>query len=136
MLIVSTETSNIETVRAIYAAMASGDIALLFEYIAPDCVIVQDERLPWGGRHVGHDGFATFGLRLRENIESKVTTSAMFAADGDVIQVGKTAGTTIGTGTAFDIDEVHRWTIRDGRAVAAHFSIDTPAMLTALGGAD
>jgi hypothetical protein len=27
---------------------------------------------------------------------------------------------------------MHRWTIRDGRAVAAHFSIDTPAMLAAL----
>jgi len=47
--------------------------------------------------------------------------------------VGKTAGTTVQSGTAFDIDEVHRWTIRDGRAVAAHFSIDTPAMLAALG---
>jgi ketosteroid isomerase-like protein len=130
------DTSNIETVRAIYAAMGSGDIASLFGYIAPDCVIVQDARLPWGGRFVGHDGFATFGLRLRENIESKVTTSAMFAADGDVIQVGKTAGTTIANKTAFEIDEVHRWTIRDGRAVAAHFSIDTPAMLAALGSAD
>jgi ketosteroid isomerase-like protein len=130
------DTSNIETVRAIYAAMGSGDIAALFDHIAPDCVIVQDERLPWGGRFVGHDGFATFGLRLRENIESNVTTSAMFAADGDVIQVGKTAGVTIANKTAFEIDEVHRWTIRDGRAVAAHFSIDTPAMLAALGSAD
>ncbi len=131
----STDTSNIETVQAIYAAMGSADISRLFELIAPDCVIVQDERLPWGGRHVGHDGFATFGLRLRESIDSTVTTSAMFAADGDVIQVGKTVGTTIATGTAFEIDEVHRWTIREGRAVAAHFSIDTPAMLTALGAA-
>jgi ketosteroid isomerase-like protein len=57
----------------------------------------------------------------------------MFSADGDVIQVGRTAGSTIGSGTPFDVDEVHRWTIRDGSAVAAHFSIDTPAMLAALG---
>ena len=91
----TSESGDIETVRAIYPAMAAGDIAKLFEYIDPECVIVQDERLPWGGRHVGHEGFATFGLRLRENIASTVTTSAMFAADGDVIQVGKTAGTTI-----------------------------------------
>jgi uncharacterized protein len=129
----SSETSDIETVQAIYAAMAAGDITTLFDLLDPECVIVQDERLPWGGRHVGHDGFATFGLRLRENIQSTVTTSAMFAADGDVIQVGRTAGNTVATGTPFDIDEVHRFTIRDGRAVAAHFSIDTPAMLAALG---
>jgi ketosteroid isomerase-like protein len=36
------ETSDIETVRAIYAAMGAGDITRLFECIAPDCVIVQD----------------------------------------------------------------------------------------------
>ena len=129
----SSESSDIETVQEIYAAMATADIARILELVDPECVIVQDDRLPWGGRHVGHDGFATFGLALRGNIESMVSTSAMFAADGDVIQVGRTAGTTIATGTPFDIDEVHRWTIRDGRAVAAHFSIDTPAMLAALG---
>ena len=129
----TSETSDIDTVRAIYAAMAEGDIPRLFELIDPECVIVQDDRLPWGGRHVGHDGFATFGLRLREHISSSVTSSAMFTADGDVIQVGRTAGQTVATGTPFDIDEVHRWTIRDGRGVAAHFSIDTPAMLAALG---
>ena len=64
--------------------------------------------------------------------ELKRRADAMFAADGDVIQVGRTAGTTVETGTPFDIAEVHRWTVRDGRAVAAHFSIDTPAMLAAL----
>jgi len=129
----SSEASDIETVQAIYAAMAAGDIARIFELVDAECVIVQDDRLPWGGRYVGHDGFAAFGLALRENIQSQVTTSAMFAADGDVIQVGRTAGTTLATGTPFDVDEVHRWTIRDGRAVAAHFSIDTPAMLEVLG---
>lgn len=128
----SDSATPIETVQAIYTAMGDGAIPRLFELIDPQCIVVQDERLPWGGRHVGHDGFATFGLRLREHIQSSVTTTAMFAADGDVIQVGRTVGRTVATGTAFDIDEVHRWTIRDGRAVAAHFSIDTPAMLRAL----
>ena len=53
----------------------------------------------------------------------------MFMADGDVIQVGRTRGTVVANGSRFDIPEVHRWTIRDGKAVAAHFSIDTPTML-------
>ena len=123
---------DIGVVEAAYAAMAAGDISRLFELVAEDCVITQDERLPWGGRHVGHEGLATFGLRLRAAIDSRVTTHAVFAADGDVVQVGRTAGTTIGTGTPFDVAEVHRWTVRDGRVVAAHFSIDTPAMLAAL----
>ena len=57
----------------------------------------------------------------------------MFEADGDVFQVGRTRGTVRANGATFDIPEVHRWTIKDGRAVAAHFAIDTDAMLVALG---
>jgi hypothetical protein len=48
-----------------------------------------------------------------------------------VYQFGRTRGTVRSTGTPFDIPEVHRWIVRDARAIEAHFAIDTPAMLTA-----
>lgn len=124
---------DISVIEAIYAAMAAQDFTALFELVDQRCVITQDPALPWGGRHVGHDGLARFGLLLRESILSDVTIDAMFTADGDVIQFGRTIGTTVRSNSAFDIAEVHRWTVRDGRAVAAHFAIDTPAMLAALG---
>lgn len=129
-----TGVDDIDVVRQVYEAMAARDITRLQELIDPECVITQDERLPWGGRFVGHDGFLTFALALTGAIDSKVTTVALFTADGEVIQYGWTRGTTQNGGTPFDIAEVHRWTIRDGRAVAAHFAIDTPAMLRALAG--
>ncbi len=125
--------SDVEVVEGIYAAMKAADIGRLLELIDAECVVTQDPRLPWGGRFVGHDGFATFGLTLRGAIESQVTTGAIFAADDEVIQYGRTRGTAIASGASFDIPEVHRWTIRDGKAVAAHFAIDTEAMLQALG---
>jgi uncharacterized protein len=124
----------IEVVQTVYKSMAERDIDALLTLIHPACVITQDAALPWGGRHVGHEGFATFGLTLTSTIESVVTTEEMFMADGDVLQVGHTRGTVIANGVPFDIAEVHRWTIRDGQAVAAHFSIDTEAMLRALNG--
>ena len=123
---------DIEVVEAIYAAMAERDLDRLFELISPDLVLTQDPALPWGGAYVGHEGFATFGLTLTSTIDSKVTFAAIFEADGDVIEMGRTAGTVVATGQPFDVAEVHRWTIRDGRAVTAHFSIDTAAMLAAL----
>ena len=123
---------DVQVVEQIYAAMAAVDVPRLFELLDPTIVITQDDRLPWGGRFEGHDGFAAFGLALRANIQSAVATHAIFAADGDVIQVGRTTGTVVATGAAFDVPEVHRWTIRDGRAVAAHFSIDTPMMCRVL----
>ena len=88
--------------------------------------------MPWGGRHEGHDGVAKFAMALTGTINSAVTVLAMFAADDEVIQYGRTAGTVVATGVEFDVPEVHRWKIREGRAVAAHFAIDTPAMLAAL----
>jgi ketosteroid isomerase-like protein len=124
--------SDIEVVQAVYAAMAARDFDALFALLDPEIVITQDPRLPWGGQFEGHEGFAAFGLALTGSISSAVTTEAIYEADGDVIQVGRTRGTVVATGAAFDIAEVHRWTLRDGRPVRAHFSIDTPAMLDAL----
>ena len=124
--------SDIDTVKAIYQAMGARDFDKIFELIDETCVQTQDERLPWGGRHEGQDGFATFGLTLTATIDSKVAIDAIFEADGEVIQVGRTKGTVVATGVEFDIPEVHRWTIRDGKAVRAHFAIDTPAMLERL----
>jgi uncharacterized protein len=124
---------DIAVVETIYAAMASGDFDVLFAHIDEGVVVTQDERLPWGGRYEGHDGLARFALALTGTIESAVTTEAMFSADGDVVQVGRTRGTVRANGATFDVAEVHRWTIRDGKAIRAHFSIDTPAMLDAIG---
>jgi|SRR5215210_872049 len=127
--------SDVEVVREIYAAMAEHDLERLFARIDASIVVTQDPALPWGGRHEGHEGFGTFGLALRGAIDSRVTTEAVFAADGEVIQFGRTRGTVRANGVAFDVPEVHRWTLRDGRAVSAHFAIDTEAMLAALGAA-
>lgn len=124
--------SDIDVVRDIYEAMVARDIGRVLELIDESCVITQDPRLPWGGHYDGHDGFAAFGAALTGTIASVVTTEAMFTADGEVIQVGRTRGTVVATGAPFDVAEVHRWTVRDGKAVAAHFAIDTPAMLDAL----
>jgi ketosteroid isomerase-like protein len=125
-------SDDVETVRAIYAAMTTRDVEALLALVDEGCVVTQDPALPWGGRYVGHEGFGTFALTLAGTIDSAVTTDAVFAADGEVIQVGRTKGTVRATGVAFDVPEVHRWTLRDGRAVVAHFAIDTPAMLAAL----
>jgi ketosteroid isomerase-like protein len=124
--------ADVATVRVIYDAMAAGDFGRLLGLLDDSCVITQDTAVPWGGRFVGPDGFAHFGLTLREHIESQVTIDAVFAADGDVYEVGRTRGTALRSGRSFDVAEVHRWTIRDGKAVAAHFAIDNAAMLEAL----
>lgn len=125
--------NDTEVVGAIYAAMGERDFDRLFALVDESCTVDQDPALPWGGHFEGHDGFATFALRLTGTIASTVTTLALFEAGGEVFQYGRTAGTVVATGATFDVAEVHRWQVRDGRAVAAHFAIDTAAILEALG---
>jgi len=124
--------TDVEVVEKIYEAMAGRDYDALFALVDESVVITQDDRLPWGGRHEGHDGVVLFAAALTGSIDSAVTHEFLFAADDEVIQVGRTKGTVVATGVPFDIPEVHRWTIRNGKAVSAHFAIDTPAMLAVL----
>lgn len=125
--------SDVEVVQRIYQVFKSGDLRALNELADPGCVITQDAALPWGGRHVGYAGIAAFVAALSGSIRSEVATDALFEADGNVIQVGRTRGAVHANGASFDLPEVHKWTVRNGKVVAAHFAIDTPGMLAALG---
>jgi ketosteroid isomerase-like protein len=126
--------SNKEIVQELYDAFGSSRWERVLELCDPQCVITQDDALPWGGRYEGFDGIANFGLALAGSIDSAVTPEGLFEAGDRVVQHGRTRGTVRANGAAFDIAEVHVWTLRDGKAVAAEFYIDTPAMLEALGG--
>ena len=56
--------SDMEVVAQVYEAFAERDLERLLDLSADDCVITQDERLPWGGRHVGHQGVTDFAAML------------------------------------------------------------------------
>jgi uncharacterized protein len=123
---------NIELIQHIYKAFAHQDLEDLLRLVHPDCVVTQDASLPWGGHYVGHDGVTAFALAMIGVIDSSVTVESLFEADGQVIQCGRTKGVVRATGNAFDVPEVHLWTFKEGKVVAAHFAIDTAAMLSAL----
>jgi ketosteroid isomerase-like protein len=123
---------NIEIVQQIYKAFANQDLEGLLSLVHPDCVVTQDASLPWGGRYVGHEGVTAFALTMIGAIDSSVTVESLFEADGQVIQCGRTKGNARANGNAFDVPEVHVWTFKEGKVVAAHFAIDTAAMLAAL----
>jgi hypothetical protein len=48
------------------------------------------------------------------------------------VQVGRTRGTVRANGAAFDVPEVHVWTVAGGRVRRFEAYLDTPAMLAAL----
>src|SRR3984957_18997413 len=123
---------NIAIVREVYNAFERQDLEGLLTLVDPDCVVTQDALLPWGGRYVGHDGVTMFAFALMGSTDSAVIVESLFEADDQVIQCGRSKGTVRANGNAFDIPEVHIWTLKDGEVVAAHPPFDTPAMLAAL----
>ena len=125
--------SNIAIIRELYEAFATDGLDRVLELCDPDCVVTQDPALPWGGRHQGLDGVATFGALLGGTIHSVITSDELFEAGDRVIQYGRSRGTVLSSGATFDSPEVHVWTLRDGKVAAAEFYVDTVEMLRALG---
>ena len=125
--------ANVEAVRRMYDAFAATDLETILAVTDPDIEVVQTPLLPWGGEFHGHEGLGEFFGKLTGAISSRVTIHNVFAAGDQVVQVGRTAGTVNATGAEFDVDEVHVLTLRDGKVVRFAATIDTPAMLEALG---
>jgi uncharacterized protein len=125
--------SNVEIIEEVYAAFAAEDLDRVLELCTSDCVVTQDHALPWGGRHQGLDGVATFAVALSGTIYSVVTTEELFEAGDRVVQCGRSRGTVLANGARFDMPEVHVWRLRDGKVAAAEFYLDATAMLRALG---
>jgi ketosteroid isomerase-like protein len=124
--------SNIEIIKELYAAFAAGGVDRILELCDPDCVVLQDDALPWGGRYEGLDGVATFGLALGGTVDSVVTSDGLFEAGDRVIQFGRSRGTVLANGAVFDMPEVHVWTLRNGMVTTAEFYTNSHAMLDAL----
>ncbi len=123
---------HVELVRRLYAALDAVDLETILELFDPEVEVHQTEELPWGGDFHGHDGLGRFFGLLRENITSKVTIQAVYAAGDEVVQIGRTAGTVNANGAPFDVQEMHLLTVRDGKVVRFEAHIDTPEMLQAL----
>ncbi len=115
-----------------YAALSRGDIRALLELSDPGVTVYQSELLPWGGRRSGHEGLLDFLSTVRANLDSVVTPDELFTAGDRVVQVGRTRGTAISTGKAFDAAEVHLWQVRHGLITGFEAYVDTDELLRAL----
>ncbi|MFC9897263.1 nuclear transport factor 2 family protein [Nocardia sp. NPDC127579] len=124
--------SDLDTIAQVYQAFTTRDFGVIPRLFDPDIVIAQADELPWGGHFRGHAGAVEFFTTLLAHLDSTVDSQQMFAAGDRVVQVGRTTGTTVPGGIAFDVPEVHVWQLRAGRITSYEAYIDTPAMLAAL----
>jgi ketosteroid isomerase-like protein len=120
-------------VRQVYAAFGRGDLPGIMALFAEDGTVYQSPELPWGGTHTGHAGLGRFLGTLTTHLDSHPETERLIAdGAGRVVQVGRTRGVVRATGAAFDVPEVHVWTVADGLVRRFEAYLDTAAMRAAL----
>jgi len=89
--------------------------------------------VPWGGRYRGHDQALQFFAALTSRVSSHVVFDRYIDAGDDVVVLGRSHGTIIATGRAFDVPIAHFWRMQDGRVTQIRFCIDIPTIVPALG---
>ncbi|MEJ7584412.1 MAG: nuclear transport factor 2 family protein [Acidimicrobiales bacterium] len=125
---------RIEMVRQIYEAFARADLEAVLAVTDAEVEIRQSAEIPYGGVYHGHTGFTEFAVNLLGTVEATNNiTEEIFEAGEQVVQRGRARGTVRANGAAYDVSEVHIWTVSEGGKVTrAEFFIDTPAFLAAL----
>jgi len=125
---------RIELVRQIYEAFARADLDAVLAVTDAAVEIYQTAEIPYGGVYTGHQGLTEFAVNLFGIVDASGNiTEEIFEAGEQVVQRGRARGTVRANGAAYDVSEVHIWTVSEGGKVTrAEFFIDTPAFLAAV----
>lgn len=121
-----------DLVREIYARLAWHDVPGVLALLSPEIEIAQTAELPWGGRFRGLKEAEGFFTQLHRHTDGTPGSLTYVLAGEDVAVTGRLRGTVRSTGRMFDLDMVHVWRVRQGKATRCAMFVDTPAMWAAL----
>jgi ketosteroid isomerase-like protein len=122
--------SNVEIVRALYAAFARRDIPAMVEMLSPDVEWGEPSNPfnPAGGTRHGHEGFLDWIHIGRRSEDILVLQPRKMLVDEDsVAVVGFMRCRALATGKEYESDFVHLVTLKDGKVVKFQEFFDTYA---------
>src|ERR671926_272280 len=98
--------SNLDSVRRVYDAFASGDIPSVLNFLSPGVEWTEAEGFPYGGTYVGPDAVLSgVFMRLGAEWDGYSAVPDEFVDGGHtVIALGKYRGTYKATGKSFQAD--------------------------------
>ncbi|MEU3959166.1 nuclear transport factor 2 family protein [Streptomyces buecherae] len=123
-------SQNIQAIRAAYAGFASRDIEAVLAVMRPDVEWVHPDGMAdygLGGTKRGHAGIREFLARVPAVLGGMRLAPREFVEAGDRVVVFGTREVTSRRGTTAELDFVHSWTMRDGRAARMEDIFDTVA---------
>jgi len=131
----ATTPTPLDTVQAIYAAFARGDIDEMFGRFDPaidwsvDVTAPGGELVPMLRHGIGHDAAHHYFGGVAQLEFHRFDISAFHVA-GDVVLTELHVDVSHrATGKRVAYDEIHHWTVRDGLAVRYRPFVDTAALI-------
>jgi uncharacterized protein len=129
------ERENTETVRRLFAAFGSGDIATMMSLLSEDVIWSMPgspQVVPYAGERRGHAGASDFFQRLGAAVEFERFEPREYVAQNDkVIALGTERGRVRATGKAFDNPWALVFTVRGGLITEFRAYEDTAAVASA-----
>ncbi|MFC4822569.1 nuclear transport factor 2 family protein [Dokdonella ginsengisoli] len=120
-------TTNIDIVRAHYAASAQGDIEKMMACVSPQVRWTEMAGFPCAGTWVGSQAVAdnVFAVLGRDWIGYRFELQSLIDGGDQIVGVGTYHGTFRATGKAMQARVAHVWKLQDGQIVAFEQFTDT-----------
>ena len=122
-------TDSEQTVRGIYAALASGDVAALMGVFSEELVWNEAEGFPYadGNPYEGPTAVAmgVFGRLATEWEDFKVEIGEVVGGPDVVTVFGRYRGTYVANGKPLDVQCAHTWWLDGGKVVRFQQMVDT-----------
>ena len=130
--------SNLDVIKGVYAAFASGDIPAVLGVMSPAIVWNEAEHnlpLADGNPYVGPQAVLEgVFMRLGVEFDGFAVVPARLVADGDcVVMCGRYSATSRATGSPVNVQAVHVWTLKDGKVTGFQQHVDTLGLAVATG---
>ena len=130
-------TENVEIVKGIYQAFATGDVGAVVGAMSPDVEWNEAENFPYSDGNPYNGPDAVLGgvfARIGEEWDGFAVEPREFVDGGDtVVMTGRYTGTHKATGRAMNPQVAHFWTLHGGKVVQFQQLVDTLAVARATG---
>ncbi len=131
-------STNVELIKAAYAAFAKGDVPAIMAAMAPDIVWNEAESFPYadGNPYVGPDAIVggVFARLGGEWNGFSVTVEEIIDAGDTIVSRGRYGGAYKATGSSIHAQFVHIWRVKGGKLAGFQQYTDTLQVARALGG--
>ena len=124
---------NVDVIQGIWDAFGKGDFDKAATQFSDDAEVVAADPLPWGGTHIGPDGFRDFSDLLHGQFKDlKARPLKVLGSDDNHVTVlAHASGKTV-AGKQLEVDVLWLYQLRDGRVTSARAFADTATILEAL----